>query len=89
MKLYPYDKMKDKLSPDKFEVWGKESLDIATSEVYKDVQWFEAPTDKYKKKAYEISQQRIALAGYRMGELFNEVFAAPAPTPTPAPAVTK
>lgn len=86
IKLYPYDKMKDKLSPDKFEIWGKESLDIATTEVYKDLNWFEMPSDKYKKRALEISQQRMALAGYRMGDLFNEVFAAPAPAPTPGAA---
>ncbi|HEX3101600.1 MAG TPA: S1/P1 nuclease [Pyrinomonadaceae bacterium] len=86
IKFYPYDKMKDKLSPDKFDIWGKESLDIATTEVYKDLNWFEAPSDKYKKRALEISQQRMALAGYRMGDLFNEVFAAPAPTPAPVTA---
>lgn len=84
MKLYPYDKMKDKLNPDKFDVWAKESLDIATTEVYKDVNWFEMPSDKYKKKAFEIAQQRLTLAGYRMGDLFNEVFGGPAPAPVTA-----
>ncbi|CAN5630351.1 S1/P1 nuclease [soil metagenome] len=88
MKLYPYDKMKDKLSPDKFDVWAKESLDIAMNDVYKDLRWFESPSDKYKKKAFEIAQARLALAGYRMGDLFNEVFGAPAAPVTPAvPAV--
>lgn len=78
MKLHPYDKMKDNLSPNKFDVWTKESLDIATTEVYKNIDWGKAPSDKYKKKAFDIAQQRLALAGYRMGDLFNEVFAAPA-----------
>ena len=83
MKLYPYDKLKDQISPDKFDVWAKESLKIATSEVYKDVKWFEAPSDKYKKKAFKIAQERLALAGYRMGDLFNEAFSAPPATVTP------
>ena len=81
MKLYPYDKIKDKLNSGKFEVWQKESLDIATTEVYKDVKWFEPPSDKYKKKAFEISQARLALAGYRMSDLFNDAFGTTKPVP--------
>ena len=86
IKLYPYDKLKDKMNDGKFSVWAKESLDYATTEVYKDVNWFEMPSDKYKKKALEISQQRLALAGYRMGDLFNEVFGTPAAAPAPVTA---
>jgi hypothetical protein len=82
MKRYPYEKEKDKLNNGKFEVWAKESLDIATSEVYKGVRFFEAPSDKYKKKVFEIAQERMALAGYRMGDLFNEVFGTPPETET-------
>lgn len=78
IRQYPFDKEKSKLNADKFDVWGKESLDIATSFVYKDIKSFELPSDNYKKKAFELAQERMALAGYRMGELFNEVFATPA-----------
>lgn len=81
MAKYPYDKMKDRVQSANFEAWAKESLDIAMTDVYKDVKWFEMPSDKYKKKAFEISQQRLALAGYRMGDLFNEAFAAAMPAP--------
>lgn len=84
MRRYPYDKMKDKISPDKFDVWAKESLDVATTEVYEGLEWFKMPSDKYKKKAFEIAQQRLALAGYRMGDLFNEVFGAAPATATPS-----
>lgn len=76
---FPYDKMKDKLLPGKYDAWVKESLDIAMTEVYKDVKFFESPSDKYKKKAFDISLQRLALAGYRMGDLFNEAFGASTP----------
>ncbi len=73
---YPYDKMKDRIQPDKFDAWGKESLDVAMNDVYKDVTFFEKPSDKYKEKALKIAEERIALAGYRMADLFNEVFGA-------------
>jgi hypothetical protein len=76
MRLHPYEKENDKLSPDKFDVWAKESLDIAMTDVYKDIEFSELPSDKYRKKAFELSQERMALAGYRMGDLFNEVFGA-------------
>jgi S1/P1 Nuclease len=74
MKLYPYSKEQSRLNPEKFDVWQKESLDIATTDVYKDVKWFESPSDKYKKKALGIAEERMALAGYRMAELFNAAF---------------
>ena len=80
MRLYPYDKLKGELADGKFDVWKGESFKIASTEVYRGVNWFEAPSDKYKKKAFEIAQRRMALAGYRMADLFNSAFA-PSPTP--------
>ena len=73
---YPYEKMKDRLQPGKYEAWAKEGLDIAMNDVYKDVKFFEMPSDRYREKAFKIAQERMALAGYRMGDLFNEVFGA-------------
>jgi hypothetical protein len=86
IKLYPYDKLKGELADEKFDVWKDESFKIASTEVYRGVNWFEAPSDKYKKKAFEIAQRRMALAGYRMAELFNDAFAATKPTEAAAPA---
>jgi S1/P1 Nuclease len=79
IRLYPYDKLKDRMNDDNFDLWAKESLDIAMNDIYKDIRFFELPSDKYKKRAFEIAQLRLALAGYRMGDLFNEVFAVAAP----------
>jgi hypothetical protein len=70
MKLFPYDKVKSRLSPDKFEVWEQESLNIAMNEAYNGVKFGEAPSDKYAKKVFEIAQERMALGGYRLGESF-------------------
>jgi hypothetical protein len=76
MKRHPYDKLRDSLAPGKFEVWEKESVDIATTQLYRGLIRYEAPSADYKKRALEIGEERMALAGYRMGELFNEAFAA-------------
>lgn len=87
IRAYPYDKLKGELADGKFDVWKDESYKIASTEVYKDLKWFEMPSDKYKKKAFEIAQRRMALAGYRMADEFNSVFAdgaAPVATPMPS-----
>jgi len=83
IKDYPYDKLKDQLAAGQFNVWKDESFKIASTEVYKDLKWFEMPSDKYKKKAFDIAQRRLALAGYRMADLFNSAFSCQQPTFVP------
>lgn len=86
LREYPYAKLQSRLSPGKYDVWEKESVDITTSEVYKGVTRYEPPSDDYKKKALAIAKERMALAGYRLSDLFNEVFGAPPPAaPVPVP----
>lgn len=82
-KAYPYSKMMNRIANGKFEAWEKEGVDIATSEVYKDVKRYETPSENYLKKALKIGEERMALAGYRMGDLFNEVFGASPATAAP------
>jgi hypothetical protein len=77
MKQFSYSKLQPKLAPGKYEEWEKESIEIATKDVYKGVKRYEPPSDEYRKKALAIAEERLALAGYRMGELFNEIFGAP------------
>lgn len=77
LKKYPYAKMKDRLKPGNFEEWKMESLKAAQTEVFSaDLKRFEMPSAAYRKKALKIAEERLALAGYRMGALFNEVFGA-------------
>lgn len=76
MKKLPYDKLRPRLAAGKYEEWEKESVEIATTEVYKGVKRYEQPSNDYKKKALTIAEDRLALGGYRLGDLFNEVFAA-------------
>src|SRR5262249_22964869 len=81
MKKYPFAKMQASLAINDPAQWKKESFEIASTKVYPDdLKRFEAPSPAYKKEAFKISQERLALAGYRMGELFNKLFAG-APNP--------
>lgn len=75
MKAHPFAKLEGRLARGKFAVWEKESINIATTEVYKGLTRYEMPSKDYKKNAFKIAKERMALGGYRLGELFNEVFA--------------
>lgn len=75
MKKYPFAKMQNRLELGEFDKWKQESFNIATTEVFPPTLIrFQTPSESYKKKAFQISQQQIALAGYRIGELFNQIF---------------
>jgi hypothetical protein len=75
MKKYPYAKMQNRLNPGNFEAWKKESFEVASTQVFPaDLKRNEMPSDKYKKNALKIAEERLALAGYRMGDLFNSIF---------------
>ncbi|MBK9214525.1 MAG: S1/P1 nuclease [Chloracidobacterium sp.] len=77
LKKYPYEKLQARLAAGKFADWTAESLKISQTEVFSaDLVRFREPSDKYRKKALKISEERLALAGYRMAELFNAAFAA-------------
>ncbi|HEX9962451.1 MAG TPA: BON domain-containing protein, partial [Pyrinomonadaceae bacterium] len=53
----------------------KESFQLATTEVFSSaLVRYQTPTERYKKNAFQISQKQIALAGYRMGALLDEIF---------------
>lgn len=74
MKKHPYEKLASRANVLDVDVWANESLKAAQDVVFKDIKFGEKPDAKYMKRAFELSQERIALAGYRMGNLFNEAF---------------
>jgi hypothetical protein len=80
MKDHPIDKMRSRLATGDPDTWVRESLTLAQTEVFsKDLVRFQAPSKDYKKRAFKIGGERLALAGYRMAEVFNKAFgAAPA-----------
>ena len=76
-KKYPYEKLQSRLAAGKFADWTAESLKISQTDVFSaDLVRFQEPSDKYRKKALKISEERLTLAGYRMAELLNAAFAA-------------
>ncbi|HEY9405114.1 MAG TPA: S1/P1 nuclease [Pyrinomonadaceae bacterium] len=71
--------------------WIEESNTIARQFVYAGAREGEAPSAAYTTEAQKISGERIALAGYRLAHLLNQLFvekltpanATPAPSPSP------
>lgn len=75
MKKYTSAKMSSRLNLGKFDEWQKESFQRATTEVFPaTLIRYQTPSASYKKNALRISQEQIALAGYRMGAMLNQIF---------------
>ena len=75
MVRYPFDSEKSSLMLGDYAGWQKESFAYANSDVFRsDLKRFETPSDAYRRNAYAVSEQRLVMAGYRMGETLNEIF---------------
>ena len=75
MKKYPLAKMQSRLKLGKFDEWQQEGFQIASTKLYPtSLKFGVAPSESYKKMAFEIAEEQIALAGYRMGEMLNQIF---------------
>jgi hypothetical protein len=75
MKKYPAAKMQSRLKLGKFDEWQQEGFQIASTKFYPaSLKFGEPPSDNYKKMAFEIAEEQIALAGYRMGAMLNQIF---------------
>ncbi len=74
-KKYPFAKMQNRLKLGKFDEWQQEGFKLASTKLFPDtLKRNEMPSENYKKTAFEISQEQIALAGYRIGEMLNQIF---------------
>lgn len=73
MKKYPESKMQAQVDDLKFEDWRQEGFDNAVKYVYAGLNRNEKPSAKYQKQAYQLSQKEIALAGYRLAKLLNQI----------------
>jgi len=75
IKKYPLAKMQNRLKLGKFDEWQQEGFRIASTQLYpSSLKRFQMPSESYKRKAFEISQEQIVLAGYRLGEMLNQIF---------------
>ena len=78
MLQYPFDGSKGGLMLGDYPGWQKESFTLANTDVFRaDLERFKTPSDAYRRNAYAVSEQRLVIAGYRMGETLNEIFGKP------------
>ena len=82
MKKYSFQEMESRLALGDPERWKRESFEIASTRLFPaDLKRNEMPSSEYKKAAMKIAEERLALAGYRMGALFNQIFGSAAVKP--------
>jgi osmotically-inducible protein OsmY len=75
MKKYPLAKMQNLLEIGKFDAWQQESFKIASTRLYpKTLLRDQMPSAAYNKMAFDIAEQQIAIAGYRLGTWLNQIF---------------
>ena len=85
VKSYPESNFASRLDLGKFDSWQQESYRIASTKVYPaTLKRNEMPSDDYKKMALQVSEEQIALAGYRLGAMLNQVFGGATATATAA-----
>ena len=85
MKKYPLAKMQNRLNPGKFDAWQHESFEIAANKVYpKTLIRNQMPSENYQKMAFEIAEEQITLAGYRLGAMLDQILRAQTAAPTNA-----
>jgi hypothetical protein len=78
MKKYPAARMQNRLKLGQFNEWQQEGFKIASTEMFPPMLIRnQMPPEAYKKRAFQISQEQIALAGYRLGAMLNQIFAQP------------
>ena len=74
MKKFPFAKMQSNLALGNFDEWQKQSFKFNPTNVFSaDLIRYQMPTAKYKKNAFRVSQQQLAMAGYRLGEMLNQI----------------
>ena len=75
MKKYPLAKMQNRIEIGKFDAWQQESYQIAANKLYpKTLLRNQMPSPTYQKMAFGIAEEQIALAGYRLGTMLDQIF---------------
>lgn len=80
MKDAPFASMQSRMELGQYDAWRKESFVYANTVVFSpELKRGQAPSAKYRKQAFKLAEQQLALAGYRLGETLNSVFNMPTP----------
>ena len=76
MNKYPQAEMQNRLETENFRHWQEGSFKLATSEVFSpDLVRYEKPSAKYRRNAFKVSEEQMALAGYRLGAMLEQILA--------------
>lgn len=72
---YSYEELKGELKLGDYAAWRQESFELAVSDVFRnDLERFKEPSDDYRRNAYRVSERRLVLAGYRLGDTLEQLF---------------
>jgi hypothetical protein len=72
-KGHPRAAVQDQLKPGKFEDWAQESFAAAKDAYPPDLKRGKVPSAGYRKAGTQVATERVALGGYRLGLLLEEV----------------
>jgi hypothetical protein len=74
METYPATNFVAQLAETSVAAWANEGFDLAKTNVYVGVQPGGAPSSDYLHKLETTASRQVALAGYRLAALLNEIF---------------
>ncbi len=75
MAKHPRANIGTNLQPGQFETWTREGFVITKAAVYpRTLLRNRKPGETYRRTAFEISERRIALGGYRLADTLNQLF---------------
>lgn len=76
MSLYPQEEMKALIKIQNPQLWTQESAQITMDSGYPpSSEEGVKPSAEFRQQAFEIAQKQLALAGYRMAAVLNDIFA--------------
>lgn len=75
MNKYEFSEMQNRLKLGDYKSWNIEGFGYLNENVYtNDLKRNEMPSGKYTRQTFEVSEEQITLAGYRLGETLNRIF---------------
>jgi hypothetical protein len=76
-KEHPSSQFTARIKPGQFADWAHEGLTASKTIVYPStLKRNEAPSKQYQKQADKYSEEAIALGGYRLAQMLDQIFAA-------------
>jgi len=73
------------LKPGRFDAWAQESFELAQTVVYPGVERLRDPSPFYELRTFCITKSQLALAGYRLARMLNDLFDSPRTKPRNPP----